>query len=211
MATRLLFALLAVLVAHPAWSQPVADPEAEPPLDSGEPLPARFQPAVNEILAYVDKQLLPSNAQEEKLKACWLETLRAPDGDDRIIPWTRICPHAGADGVVCQTTSAGEAKLGELIRSEADVARASSGLERPFIVHLKTDLIVKLGHQPLVVNLRPIDAIYVAHLAALREDALLAMRNLGSAQGAAYAAIRSWIEARTKDPKSFYRCLALEG
>jgi hypothetical protein len=206
---RVAFVLLAFVAAAPASSQPAALP-AKVPLDSSQPLPAQLQPQVNELLGYFDAEILPSNPQEQKLKACWLETLRAADGDDRIIPWTRICPHSGASGVICEVTSAGETKLAELIRSEADVPGASDKLERKFIVHLKSDLIVKRSHLPPEKNSEPDYAIYVAHLAAMREDALLAIRNLPSAEGPAYQAIRKWIDARKSDPKSFYRCLALE-
>jgi hypothetical protein len=206
---RVAFVVLALLAAASASSQPAAPP-AQTPLDSSQPLPAQLQPQVNEMLRYFETRVLPTNAQEEKLKACWLDTLRAADGDDRIIPWTRICPHAGVNGVICQATSAGETRLGELIRSEADVPRASDSLDRKFIVHLKSDLIVKRTHLPPEKNSDPDYAIYVAHLAALREDALLAIKNLPSAEGPAYQAIRKWIDARKSDPKSFYRCLALE-
>jgi hypothetical protein len=199
-----LAALFALLPLRSALSA------GEPPLDSSQPLPADLQPQVNEVIAILDKQLLPSNPQEEKLKACWFETLRAPDGDDRIIPWTRICPHEGVSGAICRATSPGEAKLGELIHGADDVPKANAAVDPKFIVHLKSDLMVKRTHQLPVKNRQEIDGVYLAHLAALREDALMAMRNLASAQGSAYAAIRDWIEARKKEPKTFYRCLALE-
>lgn len=211
---RVAFVLLAFVAALPASSQPTAKPATPPaeqtPLDSSQPLPAKLQPTVNQMIQYFETHILPSNPQEEKLKACWVDTLRAPDGDDRIVLWTRICPHTGDDGVICQATSAGETRLGELIRGEADVPRASDSLERKFIVHLKSDLIVKRTHLPPEKNPEPDYAIYIAHLAALREDALLAIRNLPSAEGPAYQAIRKWIDGRKSDPKSFYRCLALE-
>ncbi len=136
---------------------------------------------------------------------CWLEKLQIPEADDRVIPWSRICPHAGPDELensVCKYMSVGEPAL-EPISSAGHVEPTNASLERKFIVHVRSDLIRK--------NLLAGDAdpkVLVEHLNALARDVGLADSKLASGEYTAkgYAGIKEWIDHRKQNPNSLYAC-----
>jgi hypothetical protein len=144
---------------------------------------------------------------------CWIEKLKKPDVDDRIIRWARICPKtSGAIGAAyvvggcdpTQGTPVNQAAFERSIRSVGDVETANKSLE--FITYMKPDIVVsyEMTSQQLE-NLR-----MVTDEAGRAIDKLDFWANnpMGgsSAMPPAYRAVKDWIMMRQKDPKSVYSC-----
>ena len=140
--------------------------------------------------------------------ACWLDMLKQPATDDRVIRWTHICPGDGPNGAICSETAVGAAALAP-ITSPEKVESVNQGLAgRKFIVHLRSDVLNKQVYLPRSVNVMRNLNVFSRHLAAIAEDVALADQELASASGAPYASLKSWVDARKGDPKSVYACLA---
>jgi hypothetical protein len=140
--------------------------------------------------------------------ACWLDMLKQPATDDRVIRWTQICPAEGANAAICSETSVGAAALAP-ITSLDKVESVNQGLAaRKFIVHLRSDVLNKQLYRPRSVNVMQDLSVFSEHLAAIAKDVALADQELASASGAPYSSLKSWVDARKGDPKSVYACLA---
>jgi hypothetical protein len=185
----------------PASPAPVALP-----LDT-DPLPPALAASGRESLASVKRKL--AGFPKDERVACFVKQLEREDADDRVIPWTRICPAQGPDAPVCRSTSVGEAAIARIGSPEqVDAANAGITTGRKFIVHLRSDILRKDATQPASVYEKPNQALMVHHLKQLARDVALADTRLaaGAASAPGYAAIKGWIDQRKQDPKSVYAC-----
>ena len=187
---------------------PAVDPrKLEIPADT-DPLPEALAATADEAVAMLAG--LVGASPEQARTACWLGMLKQPGTDDRVIPWTRVCPAEGASAEICAQTSVGAATLAG-IAAPAQVEGANAAIEgRRFIVYLRSDVLRTQVYSPPVVDDSANVAAVLAHLEALAKDAARADRELAarSASGAPWAGLAAWVDARKRDPKSVYRCLA---
>ena len=178
-----------------------------------EPLPPsefhRFEKAMQDL------ELKVSTTQDPRRwrYLCWIEKLKKPDVDDRIIKWSKICPKtSGAIGAafaigpcdLTKGTPVDQATLQRSIRLESDVEIANKSLQ--FIEHLRSAIVVAFEMTSLPLE----------NLRSITDDAGLAVDNLdkwanaplggSSAMPPAYRAIKDWIMKRQNDPKSLYSC-----
>jgi len=144
---------------------------------------------------------------------CWIEKLKLPNVDDRIIGWNKICPKtSGAIGAafvvgpcdLTQGTPVDQAALERSIRSVSDVEIANKSLQ--FITYMRSQVVVSFEMTSL-----PLESLRMQ-----TDNAGLAIEKLdkwanaplggSSAMPPAYRAIKDWIKKRQGDPKSLYSC-----
>jgi hypothetical protein len=178
-----------------------------------DPLPPsefhRFEKAIKDL------ELKVSTTQDPRRRRylCWIDKLKKPDVDDRIIGWSTICPKtSGAIGAafvvgpcdLTQGTPVDQAALQRSIRSVSDVEIANTTLR--FIAHMRSDIVVSFEMTSLPLE----------NLRMRTDNAGLAIEKLdkwanaplggSSAMPSAYRAIKDWIKKRQNDPKSLYSC-----
>jgi hypothetical protein len=187
-----------------------ADASATPAVVAEQPVPPALRQQADEAVAYFGQHLAGKTPEQTKLLRCFTERLRKPDADDRLIPWTRICPRSGPSQAVCEATATDEAQLAARIRGVADVEGANAGLERKFILHLASELLAMKLYFPVVLYEGGVLELYAARLVSLADDARLAHEELRARaeQKPHYRALLEWVEQRQKDARSVYGCLA---
>jgi len=177
------------------------------------PLPAsefqRFEKAVQDL----EQKILASPDPRRRRFLCWIQKLKNPDVDDRIIGWSKICPKTsaavGAAFVIgpCDITQGmpvDQAALERSIRSVDDVEPANQSLH--FITHMRSAVVIAFE----------MTAAPLENLRQASDDASRAIDNLdkwanapmggSSAMPPAYRAIKDWIRKRQKAPQSLYSC-----
>jgi hypothetical protein len=104
----------------------------------------RFERAIRELEIKVNATKDPRRWRY----LCWIEKLKKPDVDDRIITWCRICPTSGAIGAayavgpcdLTQCTPVNQTALERSILSVSDVEVANKSLR--FITHMRSSIVV---------------------------------------------------------------------
>lgn len=212
--------LLRVLDTLAATAQPhLPDTSAPEPtlLTTHAPLPISEAPRFRTVLQTLKGSAQNSTDPRVRRAKCWMEKLTREEADDRIVPWIKICPMtSGAMGaalvvgpcVIGRGSTVDQAALEAAIKDVRDVEPANEELR--FIVHVK----------PEVVNNREFVAaedLELEAFLALTNDGAVAVEKLdewanaplggSSAMPPAYRAIKDWIGARQRDPRSGYSCL----
>jgi hypothetical protein len=200
--------LLGILKAFPAPAQPTPQ-QPKTRVWFTEPLPLsefhRFEKALRDL----EMKALTTQDPRRWRYLCWIQKLKKPDVDDRIIRWNSICPKFGAIGAAfvvgpCQGISVDQAALQRSIRSVSDVDIANKSLQ--FITYMRSDIVVSFE----------MTTQQLENLRMATDDAGLAIEKLdkwanaplggSSAMPHAYRAIKDWIMKRQQDPKSLYSC-----
>jgi hypothetical protein len=178
-----------------------------------QPLPPsefhRFEQAVNDL----EQKVAVTPDVRKRRHLCWLQKLKRPDVDDRVIGWSKICPKTsgaiGAARVVgpCDLTQGmpvDQAALERSIRSVGDVERANDSLH--FVTHMRSAIVVahEMTSLPLENLRRSTDDVGRA-IEKLHQWANAPMGG-SSAMPPAYRAIKDWIIRRQKDTRSVYSC-----
>lgn len=203
--------LLGILNGLPSQVRPTSPP---PPARVWftDPLPPsefhRFEKAIKDL----EVKALGTTDPRRWRYLCWIEKLKRPDVDDRIIRWGSICPRFGARGAAfvvgpCDLTSGipvDQTILEQSIRSVSDVEVANKSLG--FIKHMRSDVVVsfELTSLPLEnLRMNTDEAGFAIDKLEKWSDAPLGG---SSAMPPAYRAIKAWIKTRQNDPKSLYSC-----
>lgn len=219
--------LLAILTANaatdgPTPSEPSADADDQRP-DPGpvsprEPLPASAAARFRVALEALDVKVRSSTDDRKSRYLCWFDKLRAA-GDDRVIPWHRICPAtSGATGAAlivgpCDMTAGmpvDQAALEASVSAVGDVETANEDLR--FITHLRSQIVFmhELTSEDLLLdNLRVVhdDVIRAINNLRVWADSPIPLDGVSEAMPPAYVAIKDWIGTRQRDPASIYSCL----
>lgn len=146
---------------------------------------------------------------------CWLEKLRQPDVDDRVIRWGSICPGLGTD-------LPGRALLGPCYFEEGAIGPQQEALLEQYI-HTADDVDRAPRWLRLVTYLKPevvrivewnvaLDGLRAAHDTVMRAmDRLSFWANNGIGGSTlmpdAYLAMLNWIAGRQHDARSVYSCM----
>ena len=183
-----------------------------------EPLPPsefhRFEKAIKAL----ELKVLSSQDPRRSRYLCWINKLKRPAVDDRIIEWNKICPQtSGAVGAafvvgpcdITQGTPVNQSDLEQSIRSVKDVATANRSLK--FITHMRSAIVVafEMTSFPLENLRRDTDQAGLA-IEKLHKWANISLPQVdsgGRTMPKAYQAIKDWILLRQRDPKSIYSCL----
>jgi len=220
--------LLAILTANatadgPTPSEPSTDtdrrrPGEEAPISPREPLPASASARFRDALRALDPKVRTSTDDRKSRYLCWFNLL-GEAGDDRVIPWRRICPAtSGATGAAliigpCDMTAGmpvDQATLEASISAVGDVEAANEDLG--FITHLRSEIVVmhELTSEDLLLdNLRIVhdDVIRAINKLRVWADSPIPLDGVSEAMPPAYVAIKDWIGTRQRDPNSIYSCL----
>jgi hypothetical protein len=206
--------LLKVLADNAGTPPPPAPLPPSPPLVwyTG-PLPPsetkRFDKAWLTLDALVKKSTDPGAWRYR----CYLDKLKQPDTDDRVITWAKICPSTtGALGqsiVVgpCDLTTGTpvpQTLLEKSIRSTGDVDTAGPSLG--VITYLRSSIVVanEMLSSPMEDYKSIIeDAARALHKLEVWSDAQMGGSSL---MPTTYRAIKEWLRQRQGDPKSVYSC-----
>ena len=199
--------VLRQLTKHRAASQPSA-PTSVPPIDVNDR--ARFL----KDLAQLEALVISTPDSRNWRYLCWFEKLKRPDVDDRVIRWGSICPTVGVfpSPIIgpCDITEGWVGpqqaqNLWNKIQAVGDVDTAGPSLG--IISFLKVDIVmaVEMTSQPL------------GNLGAIHDGVQRAMEKLdkwanvalggSSSMGREYVAMKDWIAARQRDPRSVYNCM----
>jgi hypothetical protein len=203
--------LLGILKAFPPPAQLMPQPVTTRVWFT-EPLPPsefhRFEKAIKDL----EIKALTTQDPRRWRYLCWIDKLKRPDVDDRIIRWSSICPKLGAIGAafvvgpcdLTQGTPVDQTALQRSIRSVSDVDIANKSLQ--FIKHMRSDIVVSFE----------MTSQQLENLRMNTDDAGLAIEKLdkwanaplggSSAMPQAYRSIKDWIMKRQNDPKSLYSC-----
>lgn len=179
-----------------------------------EPLPPsefhRFEKAIKDL----ESKVLTTQDPRRSRFLCWIEKLKKPDVDDRIIKWSKICPiTSGAIGAamlvgpcdLTQGTPVDQATLEKSILSVNDIEKANKFLG--FITHMRSDIVV--SHEMTSFPLENFRTQTDQARLAIKKLNLWANNPMGgsSAMPYAYRAIKDWIIKQRNNPRSLYSCL----
>jgi hypothetical protein len=167
----------------------------------------------NEAVKALESTVSTTPDPRKRRHLCWLEKLKRPDVDDRVIGWSKICPKtSGAIGAAmvvgpCDLTQGmpvDQAALERSIRSVNDVESANNSLQ--FVTHARSAIVAAYE-----MTSQPLDS-----LRRMTDDTGRAIDKLSkwadaptggsSAMPTAYRAIKDWIMRRQKDTRSIYSC-----
>lgn len=184
-----------------------------PEINDGRPLPYsefyRFEKAINHLEIMVHTLTMFSN-DRPRLK-CWINKLKNPNVDDRVIRWNKIYPTKfppmilGSRDSTFDMNTLDQEDLQKMIKSLDDIESANNHLYfiehmRPFIVrsYERDKSLMLQGFQMRVYNIS--EAVNKLHLWA----------NIpiggSSAMPPAYRFIKDWLMLRQRDPNSIYSC-----
>lgn len=174
----------------------------------------RFQKAIVDL----ESRVVQTASQDPGLRRylCWIQKLKQPDVDDRIIGWGKICPKtSGAISGMRLPIGSCDLNLGtpinqtvleKSIRSSSDVDNVGESLG--IITYIRASIVVSFEMTSPSVRLE--------NLRRLTDNATRAIDNLdkwanadlggSSAMPTTYRAIKDWIIKRQNDPKSLYSC-----
>jgi hypothetical protein len=192
---------------QPTPQQPAALVWPNAPLPTSEI--HRFQKAIEDL----ETKAYSTTDPRRQRYLCWIEKLKKPDVDDRIIRWNRICPKiSGAIGAAyvvggCDPTlgiPVNQAAFERSIRSVSDVETANKSLE--FITYIRPDIVV--SYEMTSQQLESLRMVTDEAGRAIEKLNFWANNPMGgsSAMPPAYRAVKDWIMMRQKDPKSLYSC-----
>jgi len=194
---------------------PVPSSPAQPPLPTvwySSPLPASATPRFTAALTKLAAKVNAGNDPRKWRYQCWIKKLQNRDADDRVIGWHRICPR----GPIVKPPGVGPCdismgfpiaveELEKAIHTLADVDSAGPSLG--IITYLKSSIVVS----------EEMTTLPLENLRTLHDDVVNAIDRLGawansgiggsSSMHYSYVAIKDWIGARQRDPKSVYSCL----
>lgn len=178
-----------------------------------EPLPASEYPRFEKAIKDLEARAKATQDSRRRRYLCWINKLKNPGTDDRIIGWSKICPKtSGAVGAafvvgpcdITQGMPVDQAELERRIRSIADVETANKSMH--FITYMRSAIVVAYE----------LTALPLENLRKYTDDAGQAVEKLdqwanapmggSSAMPAGYRAIKDWIMRGQKDPKSLYSC-----
>jgi hypothetical protein len=199
--------VLRQLQKRPAASRP-SSPQSVLPIDVNDR--ARFLKDLAQLETLVMSTPDPRNARY----LCWFAKLKQPDIDDRVIRWGSICPTVGVfpSPIIgpCDITEGwvGPVQAQNLwknIQAVGDVDTAGPALG--IISSVKIDIVmsVEMTAQPLE-NLRAIHDGVQRAIEKLDKWANVALGG-SSSMGREYVAMKDWIGARQRDPRSLYSCM----
>jgi hypothetical protein len=185
----------------------VWDTRPLPPSENGRFLRAREQLLLKVTAA------MPTEARAWRY-LCWLDKLKQPNVDDRVITWRSICPRIGPNPIIgpiyvdIDGWGLDPQKAEQLrtnIRSVGDVDVAGPSLE--IITYLKSAIVVgaELTSQPLE-GLRAIHDSVQRAINKLRAWSDIEPGG-SSLMPREYVAIMGWIAGRQRDPRSLYSCM----
>jgi hypothetical protein len=181
------------------------------PVWFSNPLPAsefrRFEKAIQDL----EKRANTSGDPRIRRFRCWIEKLKDPATDDRVIGWSKICPKGGAIGAAmligpCDITKGMpiDTTTLKIIKTHQDVDAANKSLQ--IITYARSAIVVASEMTSLPLE----------NFRDLTDDVGLAVDNLdkwannpmggSSAMPTAYRAIKDWIMYKQRDSKSVYSC-----
>jgi len=178
-----------------------------PPSENG-----RFLRAQEQLLIKVTAAM-PTEPRTWRF-LCWLDKLKQPNVDDRVLTWTSIAPRTGPNPIIgpLDVTVDGwgldpekAEQLRKSVGSIGDVNIAGPWLG--IMTFVKSAIVVdaEMTDSPLV-NLR---ALHDSVQRAI--DKLTAWSDFAfggsSSMPSAYVAMKDWIRDRQRDPRSLYSCL----
>lgn len=195
------------------FSQGTTSPAPQSPtVWYSSPLPASATPRFTTALAKLEAKVNASTDTRKWRYQCWIKKLQNSNADDRVIGWHGICPTGNVVAPFyiwpCDISMGFPIEVEKLERAihsvpDVDSAGASLGI----ITYLKSSIVVseEMTSLPLE-NLRTVHDDVVKAI-----DRLAAWADTGiggsSSMPPAYIAIKDWIGARQRDPKSIYSCL----
>lgn len=209
--------LLDILAKIPAPAAPVAPAPAPAPAPAlvwgTRPLPASETSRFTAALRQVEGLVAKATDDRKWRYQCWIDKLKTPDVDDRVIEWGRVCPaKTGATGAAyivgpCDLswgTPVSQDDIFTHIKTVADVE--SNGGDIGIITHLKSDLVVAVEMTAL-----PLENFRTTHdmvVMAIDKFGKWANNPMGgsSAMPKGYVAIKDWIGRQQRNPKSVYSC-----
>jgi hypothetical protein len=208
--------LLGILakIPAPAAAPPPPAPAPTPVLVWGtRPLPASESGRFDAALRHLEDLVNKSTDDRKWRYQCWIQKLKMPNVDDRVITWSRICPaKTGALGAAyivgpCDITMGTPVSQDDLynnIKSIADVE--AKGGEVGIFTYLKSDFVVSEEMTSMQMeNLRMTHDNVIMAIDKLRKWADNPMGG-SSAMAKEYVSIKDWIGQRQDDPKSLYSC-----
>jgi hypothetical protein len=175
-----------------------------PPSESG-----RFDTALQKLEAKVKGSGDPRTWRYE----CWFNKLKAPNADDRVIEWSRICPaKTGALGAAyivgpCDITQGFPVSQDEIYKNIKAIGDVDTrGVAIGIVTHLKADIVVS----------EELTALPLENLRATHDRVVEAIDKLdkwannpaggSSMMAKEYVAIKDWIGQRQRDSTSVYSC-----
>lgn len=196
-------------------SAPPPPPPPSPPTTlvwPTEPLPPSELHRFEKAITVLEIKAISTQDPRKRRYLCWIEKLKKPDIDDRVITWCRICPKYSPFRLLIgscdltQCTSVEQTALERSIQSVSDVEIANKVLR--FITYMRSSIV--FDFEMTAPNLQ------LENLRIVTDEVGRAIDNLdkladpglggGSAMLPAYRAIKDWIKARQNDPKSLYSC-----
>ena len=202
--------MLAILEGR-ALIDPGLDKPNEPLLFPNRPLPpsmiSRFNAALDALEAEVDTSGDPRTPRYR----CWIDKLRDPSVEDRVIEWEIICSretNAAAPFVTaCEVRGifTSETELFNHIEGKQDVVPANDVLH--FMTHMKSFVLFtnEMTSRPLE-NFRRVHDDVQRTLEVL-EEMTTNPSGGGSRTPRYYVAIKNWLRDQQSNPRSLYNCL----
>jgi hypothetical protein len=178
-----------------------------PPSENGRSLRAQKQLLVKVTAA------MPTEPRTWRF-LCWLDKLKQPNVDDRVITWRSIAPRTGPNPIIgpLDMTLDGrglDPEKAEQLRTgigsiwDVNIAGPSLGI----MTFLKSAIVVDAE-----MTDNPLESLRATHDSVQRAiDKLSAWSDFAlggsSSMPSAYVAIKDWIADRQRDPRSLYSCL----
>jgi hypothetical protein len=191
------------------------DRPLQPPFDffTTQPLPASLNNRYSIALASIEQAVDASNDPRKWRYKCWLEKLKAPNCDDRMIEWDRIYPNIGVAPypLIGPRDLLGPSPIGQdiieyNIRSIQDLETKGDSIH--LFEYLKSNIVrwYELGGGLSLENFR------YTHDRVVKTPGKLEVwstSEFGGASGMApaYQSIKAWMRQRQLDSRSIYSCL----
>ncbi len=175
------------------------------------PLPSSFSAQLETALTDLEAKINEGTDPRKDRFLCWINKLRDPSTDDRMIEWETICAResnaAAPFSTSCELRGffTSEQDLFKHIKQTKDVELANSKLK--FMTHLKSHIVFTNQFSSLQLESFRIihdDIIKTVHVL---ENMVINHPISGSAIPDYYSAIRKWIKDQQTNPRSLYSCM----
>jgi hypothetical protein len=177
------------------------------------PLPSSESGRFDTTLRKLEDKVKASGDPRTWRYECWFNKLKAPNADDRVIEWSRICPaKTGALGAAyivgpCDITQGFPVSQDEIYKNIKAIGDVDTrGVAIGIVTHLKADIVVS----------EELTALPLENLRATHDRVVEAIDKLdkwannpaggSSMMAKEYVAIKDWIGQRQRDSKSVYSC-----
>lgn len=207
--------MLAILeeVAKEVVAEGVAPVPRAPLVFPSRPLPPSFDTQLDAVLTELEAVLNAGSDSRKTRLLCWINKLRDPSADDRMIEWETICDrvsHAASPfSTACLVKGifTTEQDMKKHIHNMQDVESANSKLK--FMTHVKSQLVMtnQFADGPSQLNSLKTMHDEITKTVHVLENMATNHPISGGAAPDYYLAIRAWIKGQQANTRSPYSCM----